>query len=253
MNDLQMPLLSTVNVRPVIIGNGHAFKGGHTLDLQPNHSVCELLDRLLDSKLIQPEDWQELSGDRQVHISSATTKDELLSRLANTRLLTDYQACRVRAGTTFGLILGNYRVLDRIGAGGMGVVFKAEHILMRRMVAIKVLPLSRDQDTRLLLRFLAEMRTVASLQHPNIVTAMDAGQNNPTEPNLPVLHYLVMEFVSGQDLEELVIEHGALDVSRACDLMHQVAGALDAAHARNMVHRDMKPSNILVTPENQAK
>ena len=97
----------------------------------------------------------------------------------------------------------------------MGVVFRAEHILMRRVVAIKVLPLSRDQDARLLLRFLAEMRTVASLQHPNIVTAMDAGQINPTEPNLPVMHYLVMEFVAGNDLEELIIPQGPLDVARA--------------------------------------
>ena len=253
MNESKMNPALTLSVRPVVIGNTYAARGGCTLDLQPNHSVSELLDQLLDSKLIQPEDWQELSTDHQAQISAAATRDDLLTRLTQTSLLTDYQACRVRAGTTFGLILGNYRVLDRVGAGGMGVVFRAEHILMRRVVAIKVLPLSRDQDARLLLRFLAEMRTVALLQHPNIVTAMDAGQINPTEPNLPVMHYLVMEFVAGNDLEELIISQGPLDVARACDLAHQVASALDAANARNMVHRDLKPSNILVTPENLAK
>ncbi len=215
MNESKMNPALTLSVRPVVIGNTYAARGGCTLDLQPNHSVSELLDQLLDSKLIQPEDWQELSTDHQAQISAAATRDDLLTRLTQTSLLTDYQACRVRAGTTFGLILGNYRVLDRVGAGGMGVVFRAEHILMRRVVAIKVLPLSRDQDARLLLRFLAEMRTVASLQHPNIVTAMDAGQINPTEPNLPVMHYLVMEFVAGNDLEELIISQGPLDVARA--------------------------------------
>jgi response regulator RpfG family c-di-GMP phosphodiesterase/tRNA A-37 threonylcarbamoyl transferase component Bud32 len=236
-----------------MFGTPQIVRGGSTLDLHPNNSVCELLDQLLDSKLIQPEDWQELSTEQQVHINTSTSRDELLGRLAQSKLLTEYQVCRVRAGTTFGLVLGNYRVLDRLGAGGMGVVFRAEHILMRRIVAIKVLPLSRDQDARLLLRFLAEMRTIASLQHPNIVTAMDAGQVTPTEPNLPVLHYLVMEYVAGHDLEDLVISQGPLDVARACDLIHQVASALDAANARNILHRDMKPSNILVTPENQAK
>src|SRR5205085_2507585 len=77
------------------------------------------------------------------------------------KLLTPYQADRIAAGTTYGLVLGNYRVLDRLGAGGMAVVFKGEHLEMRRTVAIKVLPLTADQHSKLLPRFIAEMRTVA--------------------------------------------------------------------------------------------
>src|SRR5260221_615020 len=135
----------------------------------------------------------------------------------------------------------------------MGIVFKAEHVLLRRVVALKVLPLSRDQDTRMLRRFLTEMRTVASLQHPNIVAATDAGQVHPAEPNLPVLHYLAMEFIEGRDLEELVAADGPLEPAIACDLIHQVASALAEAHGHNLVHRDIKPGNVIVSAANQAK
>jgi response regulator RpfG family c-di-GMP phosphodiesterase len=167
-------------------------------------------------------------------------------------LLTDYQAGRIEAGTTFGLVMGNYRILDRLGAGGMGVVFRAEHIIMRRQVAIKVLPLAPDQDQRILRRFLSEIRAIAQLQHPNIVGAMDAGEVRSPE-NGSVLHFFVMEYVPGQDLEEYVIAHGPLSAAKACDLIHQVASALAEAHNHHLVHRDIKPSNIRVTPEGQAK
>src|SRR5205085_1802871 len=108
--------------------------------------------------------------------------------------LTKYQADRIRAGTTYGLVLGNYRVLDRLGAGGMAVVFKAEHVEMRRIVAIKVLSVSTEQ-CKLQSRFIKEMRTIAHLQHPNIVAAFDAGKTIPPDPNSPVLRYIVMEYV----------------------------------------------------------
>src|SRR5205085_12626789 len=117
-------------------------------------------------------------------------------------LLTPYQAARVEAGTLFGLILGNYRILDRIGAGGMGVVFKAEHIDLRRLVAVKVVPMAADQDPRLLPRFFAEMRAVARLQHPNIVAAIDAGKAHMPGLDTPSLRYFVLEYVRGRDLEE---------------------------------------------------
>src|SRR5207253_6206304 len=98
--------------------------------------------------------------------------EPLLARLIELGLLNEYQAARVGAGKSFGLVLGNYRVLGRLGAGGMGVVFKAEHVRMRRQVAIKVLPLRtgpddlyNDQEERMLLRFYAEIRAAAQLQH----------------------------------------------------------------------------------------
>jgi serine/threonine protein kinase len=144
--------------------------------------------------------------------------------------LTGYQSARIEAGTTFGLILGNYRVLDRLGSGGMGVIFRAEHIRLRHQVAIKVLPLVPDQDQRILRRFLTEIRVIAQLQNPNIVAAFDAGEESSSDTNKPVLRFFVMEYVRGQDLEEYVKANGPLSPAKACDLMHQVASALAEAH-----------------------
>ena len=176
-----------------------------------------------------------------------------LTELLRHGLLSEYQVGRVGAGNLFGLVLGSYRVLERLGAGGMAVVFKAEHIDMRHLVAIKVLPLTSGQDTRLQGRFMAEMRAVARLRHPNIVAAMDAGRVCSPDPDQPVLQYLVMEYVPGQDLEEYVNVHGALSPTRACNFVHQIASALAETHKFQLVHRDVKPSNIIVTPEDLAK
>jgi response regulator RpfG family c-di-GMP phosphodiesterase/tRNA A-37 threonylcarbamoyl transferase component Bud32 len=179
--------------------------------------------------------------------------DRLLSELVEAGLLTPFQAARVATGNTFGLVLGNFRVLERLGAGGMAVVYKAEHIEMRHLVAIKVLQLSKDDDPRLENRFSAEMRAVARLRHPNIVAAMDAGRAYSAEPDGPVLWYMVMEYVPGVDLEGYVRERGPLPPAQACNLIHQIACALAETHKLSLVHRDVKPSNILVTPEEQAK
>ncbi len=144
-------------------------------------------------------------------------------------------------------------MLDRIGAGGMAVVFKGEHIHLRHLVAIKVLPLSPGYDKKLLTRFFAEMRVVAQLRHPNIVTAIDAGKTVSDNPDDPELRYFVMDYVPGQDLEEYIQTRGPLAPAKACNLAHQIASALAETHKFNLVHRDIKPSNILITNEDQAK
>jgi putative two-component system response regulator len=210
-----------------------------------------LLNDLLISSIVLTEDFEKLSAQTQDEVSQCSETQELLPLLVQYGLLTEYQAARVEAGTTYGLILGNYRILDRLGAGGMGVVFKAEHVVMRCPVAIKVLSSFADQDFRLQQRFLTEIRAVAQLQHPNIVAAMDAGQIS--RPNSPTLRYFVMEFVPGQDLEGYVNSNGPLSPVKACDVIHQVASALAESHKHNLVHRDIKPSNILLNPDSQAK
>jgi response regulator RpfG family c-di-GMP phosphodiesterase len=212
-----------------------------------------LLKDLVSLSLVMPEDWEALSEEAREELLACPNQDALLAALVEHGLLTDYQAARIDAGTTFGLVLGNYRVLDRLGAGGMGVVFRAEHVRMRRQVAIKVLPLRADQDQRLLRRFLTEIRAIGQLQHPNIVAAFDAGEIRDPQGESPVLHFFVMEYVPGQDLEEYVRVEGPLLPAKACDLIHQVASALAEAHRHGLVHRDIKPSNIQVTPEGQAK
>jgi response regulator RpfG family c-di-GMP phosphodiesterase len=218
-------------------------------------SSTPLLQSLIAASLVLAEDWEALPETVREQLLRCSQPDQLLASLVEQGLLTDYQAARIDAGSSFGLVLGNYRVLDRLGAGGMGVVFRAEHIRMRRQVAIKVLPVHGDQDPRLLRRFLTEIRAIGQLQHPNIVAAFDAGELSDPDPNAdkPVLHFFVMEYVPGRDLEEHVRAEGPLPPAKACDLVHQVASALAEAHKHNLVHRDIKPSNIQVTPEGQAK
>ncbi len=217
------------------------------LDLDSN----TLFEELLSSSIVFAEDFQNLSTETKERISRCSDRKELWRLLLDFHLITEYQVDRIEAGKTYGLVLGQYRVLDRIGAGGMGVVFRAEHVDMRRQVAIKVLPLYAEQDPRIHSRFLTEIRVVAQLQHPNIVTAMDSG--TVSAPNEVSLRYFVMELVQGEDLEESVNLKGPLSPAKACDIIHQIAAALGEAHKHNLVHRDIKPSNIRLTLEGQAK
>jgi len=229
-----------------------SYRTSATRDFSPN-SAQQLLQRLLAESIVLSEDWENLPAETRGSLSECDTTSELLQGLASCGVITDYQAGRIEAGTLFGLKFDHYRVLDRIGAGGMGVVFRAEHSVMRRQVAIKVLPASFGDDAMPLRRFLNEMRAVAQLNHPNIVGALDAGRLVDPEGNTPTLHYFVMEYVPGEDLEEFVQQSGALSPEMSCDLVHQIAAALEEAHKHRLIHRDIKPSNIRITAEGQAK
>jgi response regulator RpfG family c-di-GMP phosphodiesterase len=186
-------------------------------------------------------------------LDGTASKERLTQALVQAGLLTNYQVERVECGVTHGLVLGNYRVLDAIGHGGMGVVFLAEHRLMKRQVAIKVLPVDEGSDPVLRRRFYAEVRNQAELQHPNVVLAFDAGEVDPPEPGAPGLVYLVMEYVDGLDLERHVLARGPCEVSQACDFIRQAACGLQAAHDRHLIHRDLKPSNLLLAKNGQVK
>jgi response regulator RpfG family c-di-GMP phosphodiesterase/serine/threonine protein kinase len=220
-----------------------------------NDDALTVLDFCVQESLVHQEDWANLPQETRDEIEQMTEARDLLDRLVREKLLTQYQADRIEARTIHGLILGSYRVLDRLGAGGMGVVFLAEHMHLRRLVAIKMLPLYSGSDPGgpLRTRFFNEIRIIAQLQHPNIVWAIDTGEIAGDSPDAPVLYYHVMEYVPGKDLENLVLANGPLPIARACDLTYQIASALVEADKHNLVHRDIKPSNILVTPEGQAK
>ena len=139
-----------------------------------------------------------------------------------------------------------YRVLAFLGKGGMGAVFKAEHKLMGRPVAIKVIRETLTCKPAMVERFRREVKAAARLAHPNIVAAHDAEQAGDT-------HFLVMEFVEGTDLARLVAERGRLPVAEACDYIRQAARGLQHAHERGMVHRDIKPHNLMRTPDGVIK
>ncbi|HEX4591324.1 MAG TPA: serine/threonine-protein kinase, partial [Gemmataceae bacterium] len=212
-----------------------------------------LFRELVSRSLVLAEDWERLDATGKAAVHACRAEDELYEKLVQFNLLTGYQASRVRSGKSFGLTLGNYRVLDRIGAGGMGVIYLAEHIRMRRRVAIKVLAWTADQDAGLVGRFFSEIRAVAQLRHEHIISPIDVGEVASLDPDAGTLHYFVMEYLPGSDLEALVQSKGPLAVDRAGQMCHQVADALLEAHRKGLIHRDIKPSNILVTPEWSAK
>ncbi len=216
-------------------------------------AASTFLKEWINASLISEEDWSALPEPTQRKLVECPNIDDLLSELIELDLLTEYQAARLILGKTWGLILGSYRVLDRIGAGGMGVVFQAEHLYLRHTVAVKVLSQSIDQDFQLIQRFFTEMRAVALLRHPNIVAAMDGGVMRSSDSGQPDLYYFVMEHIPGEDLEEVVARQGPLEMTDACQIAHQVAMALSEVHKRQLVHRDIKPSNIRITPTNQIK
>jgi serine/threonine protein kinase len=179
--------------------------------------------------------------------------DSLGNALVEAGLLTPYQLDRILGGTMHGLILGNHRVLDRLGAGAMGIVFLAEHMLLRRQVAVKVLPMDDDCPPALWERFCSEMRVLASLHHPNVVMAFDAGQVQMAGAERPTLLYLAMELVPGGDLEQYVQDNGPVEIAQACEWIRQAACGLQEAHDHHLIHRDIKPSNLLLSAQKQVK
>ncbi len=219
---------------------------GHSSRTQGRYPPLDhFLETLVESRLLETAQLKGFLADRPGLSSQDTSV--VVEALVAQGLLTDYQMQWLLAGEPFGLVIGNYRVLDWLGQGGMGVVYKAEHIHMKRPVALKVLAAEIESNAVFLERFTSEMQALATLHHPNIVEAFDAGEVAvPSEPGKS-LRYLVMEFVQGVDLERHVTDHGPLPIAVACDYIRQAANGLHHANERGMVHRDVKPSNLLVT------
>lgn len=168
------------------------------------------------------------------------TPGALAQLLVRDALITHFQAEQLLLGKWKRFTIGKYKVLERIGTGGMGQVFLCEHKLMRRRVAVKVLPTAKAEDEASLDRFYREARAVASLDHPNLVRAFDIDQDQS-------LHFLVMEFIDGVNLHDLVKRIGPLQPTRACHYIFQAAFGLQYANeCAGLIHRDIKPGNILV-------
>ena len=142
--------------------------------------------------------------------------------------------------------IGDYKILDRIGAGGMGQVFLAEHTRMQRVVALKMLPMDRMKDPRAIERFYEEIRAASRLLHPNIVTAFDAGESSG-------VHYLAMEHIDGATLSQIVKDQGPMSVASAASIIRQAATGLLHAHRSGITHRDVKPSNLMRSNDGTVK
>jgi tRNA A-37 threonylcarbamoyl transferase component Bud32/CheY-like chemotaxis protein len=138
-----------------------------------------------------------------------------------------------------GQVIAGYRIEERVGRGGMGVVYRAEHLNLRRRAAIKIIAPDLAESEGFRERFTREARIAAALQHPNIVTVYDAGE-------VDGILYLAMQYIEGQDLAAVLRKDGRLRPYRAIDVIRQVASALDAAHGEGLIHRDVKPANVLI-------
>ena len=142
-----------------------------------------------------------------------------------------------------GTVIAGYRIEERIGRGGMGVVYRAQHLNLQRRAAIKIIAPDLAESEGFRERFTREARIAAALQHPNIVTVYDAGE-------VDGLLYLAMQYIEGEDLAAILRADGRLRPYRAIDVCRQVASALDAAHAMGLIHRDVKPANVLIEGRN---
>ena len=144
------------------------------------------------------------------------------------------------------IIDGRYRVLERLGSGGMAEVYLAEDQLLGRQVALKVLHQHFAEDQEFVERFRREASSAAALSHPNIVGIFDRGEWNGT-------YYIAMEYVAGRSLKQIVREDGALDPARAIDIVVQILRGARFAHKRGVVHRDLKPHNVILDEEGRAR
>ncbi|MCB9940026.1 MAG: protein kinase [Planctomycetaceae bacterium] len=207
-------------------------------------AMQQLMADLSSTGLLTAEEVSEVVQSLPVDRRGDT--QELAKALVRSGKLTKFQATAVYQGKTRGLVFGEYVVLDKIGAGGMGMVYRAIHRRMKREVAIKVLPGGSLDNATAIDRFYREVEAAAKLLHPNIVTAFDAGQHGKS-------HFLVMEYVAGQDLSQIVKQRGPLPVATAVEFIMQAAQGLEYAHGEGLVHRDIKPANLLVDKKGTVK
>ena len=199
-------------------------------------TVAALLKELRGSPILRPDQFKELV---EVHAVAHRDVQDLARQLIRLRWLTVYQAKKILAGKINELVIGHYTILDKLGEGGMGRVFKAVQQTLSRVVALKVVRSSLLKNEVALKRFRREVKAAAALSHGNIVRVFDADQDGDR-------HFLAMENIEGSDLGKLVKANGPLPVPVACSYIRQAALGLQHAHDLNFVHRDIKPSNLLV-------
>ena len=203
---------------PPIPAPDHAHGLSAKLDLAATpgpHYAAAILRRLVSSGVVPPDAWDALPGAAHDRLATHAELPALADALLAERLVTVYQAGRVRSGAVHGLILGNYRVLEKIGSGGMGVVFRAEHVTLRTPAAVKALFVDGVKNRRSVERFFLEVRAVRGLRHPNIIAYLDAGEELYAGPEGQSVPYFVMEYLPGRNLDDLVTQEGPLTPARA--------------------------------------
>jgi serine/threonine protein kinase len=197
----------------------------------------QFLELLQRSNLVPADRLQAFLGEASIAVED--TPQDLAASLIGNGLLTHFQSEQLLLGKWRGFSIGKYRVLERLGSGGMGAVYLCEHQVMHRKVAIKVLPISKAEDPSALGRFYREARAAGSIDHPNLVKAHDIDQDGE-------MHYLVMDYVDGINLQQLINRFGPLPYLRTAHYIAQAAAGLQYAHEAGLVHRDIKPANLML-------
>ncbi len=208
----------------------------------PISSVRDFCVLLAKSRLLPADEvegvhrrWREETSGHDDQV------DQFRKFLIARKFLTDWQAYMVQRGRSDGFFIGAYKILDRIGKGQMGGVYKAVHTL-GQLVALKILPSSKAKDQHVLGRFQREARLLTQLDHPNVVRSYQFGETGG-------IHFISMEFLEGDTLDEILARRKRLPWGEAVRVMHQALGGLQHLHEKRMVHRDLKPANLMLIPE----
>ncbi|MFM9196161.1 MAG: protein kinase domain-containing protein [Planctomycetia bacterium] len=211
---------------------------------QPGQTIDEFLRVVRASGLVEPDlldeavaPWAGVKG---------TVPEGCIQALLDSGLLTAWQMEQLRKGRHKGFVLGRYKLLRLLGAGGMSSVYLAEHLTLHNKVAIKVLPVKRVGQTSYLDRFEREARASARLNHPHIARAFDLDTSG-------TIHFIVMEYIDGTDLHARVKEDGPLPIREAAECIRQAALGLHYAHEEGLVHRDIKPANLMIDKRGHVK
>lgn len=201
--------------------------------------------RALSASLVELDDLKKVVVSLMADQTVFTPK-RLAEGMIGAGVLTQWQATKLLSGKSKGFYLGSYRLLRPLGRGGMGVVYLGEHYVMKRLMALKILPPEATADPRRIKRFQDEAKACAQLDHPNIVRAYDFAEAGGKL-------YIVMEYVDGIDLHHAVARDGRMSVAEALDALTQAAAGLAHAHERGIIHRDIKPSNLMLRTDGVVK
>ncbi|MCI0703863.1 MAG: serine/threonine protein kinase [Planctomycetia bacterium] len=209
-------------------------------------SVEELLQLIQKSGMVDEQKLSAYLQRRELTAQVAEDPQSVIDEMVQVGILTYFQAEQFAQGKWRGFTIGKFKLLERIGVGGMGQVFLCEHMFIRKRVAIKVLPPAKADQPAALGRFYREARAAGSLEHANIVRTHDIDQDGD-------LHFIVMDYVDGANLLEVVKKFGPMDIRRALSYVRQTASALDYAFRNGIIHRDVKPGNIIVDRKGVAR
>jgi hypothetical protein len=198
-----------------------------------------LVELVRKSGLIQQDRLDAYLERRRALGALPSEPKELATVLIRDGFLTHFQAERLLKGKYWGFTLSKYKILERVGSSSNSSVYLCEHVSMRRKVALKILPLAKAEDPPSLARFYREARAAGTLDHLNIVRTYDNGQEGD-------YHFLVMEYVDGRSLEEIVQKNGPMDITRSAAYIRQAAIGLQHVHQAGLIHRDIKPGNLLL-------